>query len=260
MDRMPCFPVKITDKRWADSLQDGSVFMRSLYDYGSWSVVKRSQAGDQQMKSGVQGDVGEGIVRRVDPKVGDEFFNHSRFDPEIRAAMKDCFYIEDNIFQYCKVFCMYGLTYMIPEHRYQEPDERLREFGDTAVVILNPNEFLNRILQGLNRQYEDNFNFRLDEIHYYPPDYYGPLDEFCKSASFSWQSEMRMRVALLNPESYIIDEQGRKRKELMQNRDSITVNIGDIRDISVQIPIEDLIQLKLPEQIQNPQFTLTEEA
>ena len=120
MDRMPCFPVKITDKRWADSLQDGSVFMRSLYDYGSWSVVKRSQVGDQQMKSGVQGDVGEGIVRRVDPKVGDEFFNHSRFDPEIRAAMKDCFYIEDNIFQYCKVFCMYGLTYMIPEHRYQE--------------------------------------------------------------------------------------------------------------------------------------------
>ena len=174
--------------------------------------------------------------------------------------MKYCFYIEDNIYQYCKVFCMYGLTYMIPEQCYQKPDERLREFGDTAVVILNPNEFLNRILQGLNRQYEDNFNFRLDEVHYYPPDYYGPLDEFCKSASFAWQNEMRMRVALLNPESYIIDEQGRKRKELMQNRDSITVNIGDIRDISVQIPIEDLIQLKLPEQIQNPQFTLTEEA
>ena len=257
MDKMPCLPVKITDKRWADSLQDGSVFMRSLYDYGSWSVVKRSQAGDQQMKSGVQGDVGEGIVRRVDPKVGDEFFN--RFDPEIRAVMKDCFYIEDNIYQYCKVFCMYGLTYMIPEQCYQKPDERLREFGDTAVVILNPNEFLNRILQGLNRQYEDNFNFRLDEVHYYPPDYYGPLDEFCKSASFAWQNEMRMRVALLNPESYIIDEQGRKRKELMQNRDSITVNIGDIRDISVQIPIEDLIQLKLPEQIQNPHFTLVEE-
>ena len=257
MNKMPCLPVKITDKRWADSLQDGSVFMRSLYDYGSWSVIERSRAGNQQMKSGVQGDVGEGIVRRIDPKVGDEFFN--RFDPEIRAVMKDCFYIEDNIFQYCKVFCMYGLTYMIPEQRYQEPDERLREFGDTSVVILNPDEFLNRILQGLNRQYEDNFNFRLDEVHYYPPDYYGPLDEFCKSASFAWQNEMRMRVALLDPESYIIDEQGRKRKKLMQNRDSITVNIGDIRDISVQIPIEDLIQLILPEQIQNPQFTLAKE-
>ena len=30
------------------------------------------------------------------------------------------------------------------------------------------------------------------------------------------------------------------------------VDIGDIRDISVQIPVDDLISLKLPEQIQNP--------
>lgn len=196
------------------------------------------------MKSGVQGDVGEGIVRRVDPKIGDEYFN--RFDPKVRALMQDCFYIDENIFQYCKVFCMYGLTYMIPEKRYQKPDERIREFGDTAVIILNPNEFLKRVLQALSRQYEDNFDFRLDEIHYYPPDYYGPLDEFCKSVSFAWQNEMRMRVALLNPES----------KKLIQNTDNITVNIGDIRDISVQIPVEDLIQLKLPDPIQNPQFTL----
>ena len=224
MDKMPCIPVKITDKQWADSLQDGSVFMRSLHHYGSWSIVERTQAGDQQMKSGVQGDVGEGIVRRVDPKIGDEYFN--RFDPKVRALMQDCFYIDENIFQYCKVFCMYGLTYMIPEKRYQKPDERIREFGDTAVIILNPNEFLKRVLQAL--------------------DYYGPLDEFCKSVSFAWQNEMRMRVALLNPES----------KKLIQNTDNITVNIGDIRDISVQIPVEDLIQLKLPDPIQNPQFTL----
>ena len=224
MDKMPCIPVKITDKQWADSLQDGSVFMRSLHHYGSWSIVERTQAGDQQMKSGVQGDVGEGIVRRVDPKIGDEYFN--RFDPKVRALMQDCFYIDENIFQYCKVFCMYGLTYMIPEKRYQKPDERIREFGDTAVIILNPNEFLKRVLQA--------------------PDYYGPLDEFCKSVSFAWQNEMRMRVALLNPES----------KKLIQNTDNITVNIGDIRDISVQIPVEDLIQLKLPDPIQNPQFTL----
>lgn len=244
MDKMPCIPVKITDKQWADSLQDGSVFMRSLHHYGSWSIVERTQSGDQQMKSGVQGDVGEGIVRRVDPKIGDEYFN--RFDPKVRALMQDCFYIDENIFQYCKVFCMYGLTYMIPEKRYQKPDERIREFGDTAVIILNPNEFLKRVLQALSRQYEDNFDFRLDEIHYYPPDYYGLLDEFCKSVSFAWQNEMRMRVALLNPES----------KKLIQNTDNITVNIGDIRDISVQIPVEDLIQLKLPDPIQNPQFTL----
>lgn len=256
MDKMPCLPVKITDKRWADSLQDGSVFMRSLHDFGSWSAIERSKAGNQQMKSGVQGDVGEGIVRRVDPKVGDEFFNC--LDHEIRSVMKDCFYIEQNVFQYCKVFCMYGLTYMIPEHGYQKPDERIREFGNTAVIILDPNEFLNRLLNGLTRQYDDNFNFRLDEVHYYPPDYYGQLDEFCKSASYAWQNEMRIRVALLNPKNFLIDENGRKRKALIQSVDEIIVNIGDIRDISIQISTEDLIQLKLPEQIQNPNFTLVE--
>ena len=258
MDKMPCIPIKITDKQWADSLQNGSLFMRSLYDYGSWSAIERAQSGNQQMKSGVQGDVGEGIVRRVDPKIGDEFFNC--LDPEVRAVMKDCFYIEQNLFQYCKVFCMYGLTYLIPDQCYEKPDERLREFGDTAVIIMNPNEFLNRVIRGLNRQYGDNVNFRLDEIHYYPPDYYGPLDEFCKSSSYAWQNEMRIRVALLNPENFIIDAEGRKRKQLIQNTDSIIVDIGNIKDISVQIPVEDLISLKLPEQIQNPQFSIVEES
>ena len=250
MDKMPCIPIKITDKKWADSLQNGSLFMRSLYDYGSWSAIERANSGDQKMKSGIQGDVGEGIIRRVDPKIGDEFFN--RFDPKVRAVMKDCCYIEQNIFQYYNVFCMYGLTYLIPDQAYEKPDERLREFGDTAVIILNPNEFLNRVIRGLARQYGDNVNFRLDEIHYYPSDYYGPLDEFCKSASFAWQNEMRIRVALLNPNNFIIDAEGRKRKHLIQNMDSMIVDIGDIRDISVQIPVDDLISLKLPEQIQNP--------
>lgn len=105
------------------------------------------------MKSGIQGDVGEGIIRRVDPKIGDEFFN--RFDPEVRAVMKDCCYIEQNMFQYYKVFCMYGLTYLIHDQAYEKPDERLREFGDTAVIIINPNEFLNRVIRGLGRQYGD---------------------------------------------------------------------------------------------------------
>ena len=255
-EKMPCLPVKITDKKWADSLQSGSLFMRSLYDYGSWSAIERAWSGDQQMKSGVQGDVGEGIVRRVDPKIGDDFFN--RFEPQLRAVMKDCFYIEQNVFQYCKVFCMYGLTYLIPDKRYEKPDDSLLQVGDTAVIFLKPNQFLNRVLRGIDRQYGDNVNFRLDEIHYYPPDYYGPLDEFCKSASYAWQNEMRIRMALLNPENFIVDAEGRKRKQIIQNTDSIIVNIGDIRDISIQIPVEDLISLKLPEQIQKPQFSIKE--
>ena len=54
MDKMPCLPVKITAKKWADKLQDGSVFMRSLYDFGSWSAIERHNRADSQMKDGDQ--------------------------------------------------------------------------------------------------------------------------------------------------------------------------------------------------------------
>lgn len=257
LDKMPCLPVKITDKQWADKLQDGSVFMRSLYEYGSWSAIKRAQNGDAKMKSGIQGDVREGLVRRVDPKLGDDYFNC--LDPSLRKVIKEAYYIDEERYQYYKVYCMYGLTYLLDKNAYQRPDEQIREFGNTAVIFLNPNEFLRRLMNGLKQQYGENINFRLDEIHYYPDNYYGPLDEFCKHESYGWQNEIRIRVALSYPDNYIFDKEGRKRKYLIQNRDPITVNIGDIRDISVQIPVDDLIHLKLPEEIQNPEFTIVEE-
>ena len=40
-----------------------------------------------------------------------------------------------------------------------------------------------------------------------------------------------------------------KRVMLVQDINPITVNIGNIRDIAVQIPVEDLIALKLPKEI-----------
>lgn len=252
MDKLPCIPVKITDKKWADKLQDGSVFMRSLYDYGSWSAVERARSNNDIMKSGIQGDVSEGVVRRVDPNVGDDFFN--RLDPAIRTAMKDCMYIDTISYQYYKVFCMYGLTYLPEKSVYEKPDERLKEFGDTAVIILQPNEFLNRVLRAIYNQYGDNVNFRIDDVHYYPNDYYGSLDEFCKRLSYAWQNEIRMRIALLDKGNVIFDENGLPRKRLIQNTKSIVLEIGDIRDISQQISTKDLIALNLPHTIANPIF------
>lgn len=253
---MPCLPVKITDKQWADKLQDGSVFMRSLHEYGSWSAIKRAHADDTLMKTGVQADISEGIVRRVDPNVGDVFFNS--LDPELRAVMKDCMYIDQNLYQYFKIYCMYGLTYLIDQHHYETPDSRLIDFGNTAVIFLDPNEFLHRLIQGLAKQFGDNINFRLDEVRYYPPDYYGDLDEFCKPLSYAWQHEFRIRVALLDGSNTITGEDGQVRKTLIQDTNPIIVDIGDIRDISVQIPTQDLIDLNLPEVIRDPHFTLVE--
>lgn len=164
MVKMPCLPVKIMDKKWADKLQACSMFMRSLYEYGSWSANVRRQHGDKKMKSGVQGDVGEGTVRIIDPKVGDDFFNS--LSDDFRKNIKDAIYIDQERYQFYNIYCLYELTYLVPNAKFEQPDERLKEFGNTAVIIYNPNEFLNRVLQGLNKQYGDNINFRLDEVHY----------------------------------------------------------------------------------------------
>ncbi len=254
MDKAPCLPVKITDKKWADMMQNGSIFMRSLYEYGSWSAVKRAQEANQSIKNGIQGDISEGIVRRVDPKIGDDFFN--LFAPEVRSVMKECMYIDEDRFQYYKVYCMYGLTYLIDERRYETPNDRINEFGDTAVIILQPDEFLHRLITGLNKQFGNNINFRLDEVHYYPPDYFGELDEFCKPSSFAWQNEMRIRVALLDEKNTITSDNGRVYKSLIQSAEPITVEIGDISDITVQIPVQDLIDLNLPDSIKSPVFVV----
>lgn len=32
-------PVKITDKKWADKLVNGEVYMRALHEFGSWGNV-----------------------------------------------------------------------------------------------------------------------------------------------------------------------------------------------------------------------------
>ena len=91
--------------------------------------------------------------------------------------------------------------------------------------------------------------------HYDDPDYYyyyGELDEFCKHDSYAWQNEMRMRVALLDENETITDADGRVRKHLIQDISPITLDIGSIRDISVQISVDDLIALRLPDIIKPP--------
>ena len=57
-----CLPVKILEKQWAEKLLDGSVFMRSLYDF-------------RIMDNSFRGDINEGILRNINPKIGDSFFN-----------------------------------------------------------------------------------------------------------------------------------------------------------------------------------------
>lgn len=228
--------VKIYPKQWSDKLLDGSVFMRSVHDFGTWSLTNPSKTDTSGLKPGVQGDAGEGIIFRVNPQKSDDYFN--RFSPTVRAMMQDQSYIDEGYIQYLKGYCMYILEYNPVEKCFIKPDSQLREFGDSAVIILNEDAFGQRLLQRLTQIYANQFEYASSKIFYYPQDYYGPLNEFCKRESYKWQNEFRVCIRIYD-----------KRNMLVRDVKPITADIGSIRDIAIQIPVEDLIALKLPEVI-----------
>lgn len=244
-DKRIFLPVKIMDKQWTDKLLNGSVFMRSLHDFGSWNLDARVQQTMNEIDNDFRGDIGEGIIRNIDPKLGDDFFNS--LVPQFRSAILNAYYIDQDLFQYYKVYCMYCLTYNLDRREFEKPDKRLQEFGDTAILIHNPSAFLNRILKSLLNRFGDNINFDFREVYYYDLSKdFGSFDMFCKTESYRWQNEIRMSVGLLDENQTKRDEKGHIYKALMQNIDPLILEIGSIRDIAMEISIRDFLALDFP--------------
>jgi hypothetical protein len=245
-------PVKILDKQWADKLLKGSIFMRSLYEFGKWNLDDKFKNQTEEMDNTFRGDINEGIVRIVDPQIGDPFFN-GIFPPEVRKFIPSMWYIDENFYKYLKIYSMYSLTYNTNQNQFEQPDEMLKNFGDTAVIIYYPDEFIRRIHKGLYDRFRDNINFKIRQVFYYNlfKDF-GNFDIFWKEKMYEWQKEVRITVGLLDGQEIRIDEHGRRLKALIKSIEPLILEIGNIEDIAVAIPTEDLINLKLPAEIITP--------
>ena len=245
-------PVKILDKQWADKLLDGSLYMRSLYEFGKWNLDEKSKNKAKEMDNTFRGDINEGIVKVIDPKIGDPFFN-SILPPEARKFIPSMWYIDEGFYKYLKIYSMYSLTYNKNQKQFEQPDEMLKDFGDTAVIIYYPDEFVRRIDKGLYDRFGDNIDFKIRQVFYYDlfKDF-GDFDVFWKVKTYEWQKEVRITVGLLDGSETRIDEHGRQLKALIKSIEPLTLEIGSIEDISVTIPTEDLINLKLPAEIIAP--------
>lgn len=97
-------------------------------------------------------------------------------------------------------------------------DKRMLDFGDYAVVIHNPNEFMHRI-----KEYGKEKNLY---PNCFPVKYYdektkiGPLHAFMKRNKYSYQSEARIYIHSYNPQEYMI------------------LSIGSIRDIAYMVKLK----------------------
>lgn len=107
------------------------------------------------------------------------------------------------------IFCMYALRPLI-EGNFPI-DKRNLKFGDHALFLINPDEFMHRIGSALRSQ---KIKAEVNLVEYVDDNYTGEVGSFRKLKRFSYQSEWRLVCS---------DGPGGPR----------VIFIGDIRDISV---------------------------
>lgn len=244
----PYYLVKIIDKKWADRLMDGEIFMRAIACFGDLS--KRSADSNNQFR----GDALEGFSLSFEEHhnpyayIKDLSGNISEVVPNQVGLVDVLTYRE-------KIFCLYTLEYDEAKSQFVEPDSRISNFGDTAVIIHDSQEFLYRVCKAMLQRFDNNFWTSFMKVNYNVEfSINQPYNEFCKSPLYSWQKEFRIALDLA---------QGRFDPDTLKNvtdfakltfpgeitedtnyeslADSITLTIGDIRDICIAIPVSEFI-------------------
>ena len=114
------------------------------------------------------------------------------------------------------IFCMYALRPLI-EGTFPVDDRNFR-FGEHALLLINPGEFMRRIETSLKSQ---RIIAKADLVEYVDDKHTGKLGPFRKLKRFAYQSEWRL---------VCYDGPGRPRE----------IRIGSIRDISVIIRSDEL--------------------
>ena len=233
------FLVKVLDKKWADKFLDGDIFMRYL---GYFGLFNRMMSRDPSINNTFRGDDMEGLsVSTGEP------------DP-LEVSWIDGAYelrLEQN-----KIFCLYAIDVCNKNKRIAPIDPQIEEFGDTAIVILDSNEFLRRVHQAFTDKYGSAFWTSYKRVRY-------ELDfsksrsytEFDKSVSYAWQREFRISLDL--SEGHISKRTWDNMTDYLKlthpwkvdndensdfNAESLTISIGDIRDICLEIPTSEFIK------------------
>lgn len=129
------------------------------------------------------------------------------------------------------------------------PDERIREFGDTAIIIHDYNEFIDRFGRTLFSKYEKVVSL-ISPVDFYDKNDIKQVDPlFSKDMSYSYQNELRMAFAELENDDFWIGPNANLNLSVVQNIEPIKLNVGNIRDIAAAISINDFLNLKFPKSL-----------
>lgn len=244
---VPYYLVKVTGKIWAEKFLDGEVFMRTVASFCNEGFINQ-----------YRGDIMEGFSHSFGD--GHNPYGYS-IDSNGIHEIGEGFIIQDGVMdmllQREKIFCLYCLDYDEKRRRFISPDPRLRDFGDTVVVILDPQEFLHRVMKAIDERFNDiSYWVSYKRVSYDVDVSVNKIySEFHKTPEYSYQREFRIAVDLT---------EGRFDKETLQNvtdyakltfpgrleedtypdsiADSMTIKIGSIRDICDLYSIDEFLK------------------
>lgn len=223
--------VKVTDAKYAEMLLDGDVYASPLNAFGGWDRLANIQ-NDPSVNNSFRGDCNEGAIRNVKWEYGDITL------------------IDDSETKYMKCYSTMALRYHPESKKWEHANKRVAQFGDTAVVITDLEQFVDRIALALTKQYGcDHCLLLADKVNYYclgSTQNLTPM--YSKGASYSWQNEFRMIFCetIPNRENKFArsDKDGIFRpnaQSTILSLDDVHLDIGDIRDIAYAIPVGYLI-------------------
>ena len=227
----PFTVVKVTDAKYAEMLLGGDVYARPLNAFGGWDWLANIQ-NDLSVNNSFRGDCNEGAIRNVKWEYGDITL------------------IDDSETKYMKCYSTMALQYHLKSMKWERADKKVTQFGDTAVVIANLDQFVDRIVSALNKKYGcDHCLLLADKISFYHLGITNNLvPMYSKEASYSWQNEYRIIFCetIPNSENKFArpDKDGVFRpnaQSTILSLDDVHLDIGDIRDIAYAIPVAYLI-------------------
>ncbi len=207
--------IKFQSAERIKQLQKGSLYAKTLGYYRKLE----EETGDKEIGDGFEAmvHVNEAIIKI--PSTGEEIVLK---DELIKTSHSDDF-----------VFCMFGIYPQLERFAFTEQQkEKMLSFGDTALIILDSNAFIDRVKKAAEKA---GFTAYFSGVKYY--------DETVDNASMLIDMLRGMHnIAFWKRESYRYQQEGRFVFVSDQcHDDHIILEIGDISDISVALPSEQVL-------------------
>ena len=137
-----------------------------------------------------------------------------------------------------------------PIHNFfVRPDSRMRKFGDTAVIITDYNEFIDRYAKALFKRYDPVVSM-IDRVSFYDfkkTKRINPL--FGKHQKFEYQNELRMAFCELEKNEFAMGPDADSALKIVEDASPVKLQLGSIRDIAYAVPIDNFLKLLIPRYI-----------